>query len=113
MSRRLKLEKAVVVTRGLAEFFEAAVETLQSAQRSIPVPTLEEVAEMRRGERPLTPEAYLLGRFHRSLLAAENLASDFGEIDLELLSKVDELELSGIELNEIEQAVAERSHGRE
>lgn len=108
MSRRRNLEKAVAVTRGLARLFDAAVETLQEAQRSIPAPTLEEVAEMRRGERPLTPEAYLHGRFHRSLLAAENLASDFGEIDLEMLGKVQELELSGSELNEIEQAVAER-----
>ena len=108
MSRRLDLNKVVMVTRGLAQLFDTAVEALQTGLRSIPVPTLEEVAEMRRGERPLTPEAYLLGHFHRSLLAAENLASDFREVDLETLGRVHELELSEVELNEIEQAVAAR-----
>jgi hypothetical protein len=102
------LKKAVVLTRGLAQLFDIAVETLQTAQRSIPAPTLEEVAVMRRGEKPLTPAAYLLGRFHSSLLAAENLASDFREIDLETLGNVHELELSEVELNAIEQAVKER-----
>lgn len=112
VSRRLDLEKTVAATQGFAQLFDVAVETLQTAQRSIPAPTLEEVGEMRRGERPLTPEAYLLGLFHRSLLSAENLASDFREIDLRTLGDVHELELSGIDFNEIEQAVAERSHGR-
>lgn len=108
MRKRLDLEKVVTLARGLVSLFETALEPLQKALEVIPAPTLEEVAEMRRGERPLTPEAYLLGLCHRSLLAAENLASDFRELDLETLSKVHEMELSEVELNEIERAVAER-----
>lgn len=108
MRKSLDLEKVVIVARGLVSLFETAVEPLQTALGVIPAPTLEEVAEMRRGERPLTPEAYLLGVFHRSLLAAENLASDFRELDLEALGNVHEMELSQVELNEIERAVSER-----
>jgi hypothetical protein len=108
VSARLDLKRVVTLARGLVSLFETAVESLQTAQGVIPAPTLEELAEMRRGERPLTPEAYLLGLCHRSLLAAENLASDWREIDLKTLSHVHERKLSEIELNEIEQAVAER-----
>ncbi len=108
MSKRLDLEKVVAVARAMVSLFETAVEPLQKALEVIPVPTLEEVAEMRRRERPLTPEAYLLGHLHRSLLAAENLASDCRELDLETLGKVHEMELSEVELNEIERAVAEQ-----
>lgn len=108
MSVRLDLDKVVGLARVLGRMFDTAVETLQTAERRIPAPTLEEVAEMRRGERPLTPEAHLLGLFHRSLVAAENLASDFRGVDLKMLENVHELELSELELNAIEQAVAER-----
>jgi hypothetical protein len=38
----------------------------------------------------------------------ENLASDLREVDLEMLRNVHKLELSGVELKAIEQAVLER-----
>ena len=93
----------------VVQMFEAALEILQAAQSTIPAPTLEEVAEMRLGKRPLTQEAYLLGSFQRVILAAENVASDLQAIDLETLRKVHELSLTDVELNAIEQAVAERT----
>jgi hypothetical protein len=108
VSKRLDPKKVVTLARGLVSLFETAVEPLQKALEVIPAPTLEEVAEMRRRVRPLTPAVYLLGFFHRSLLAAENLASDFRELDLKTLGKVHKMELSEVEFNEIEQAVAER-----
>ena len=92
-----------------ARMFEATLEILQSAQSTMPAPTLEEVAEIRQGKRPLTPEAYLLGSFQRVILAAENGASDLQAIDLETLRNVHELSLSDVELNAIEQAVTERT----
>jgi hypothetical protein len=98
----------VFTAQELVRSFDAAVEILQAAQATIPAPTLEEVAEIRQGKRPLTPEAYLLGLFHRSILAAENLASDLRAVDPETLRNVHELQLSGLELNAIEHAVAER-----
>ena len=112
MSDRLDLKKVVDLARVLGRMFDSAVEALQTAEKRIPVPTLEEVAEMRRGVRPLTPAAHFLGLVHRSLVAAENLASDFREVDLKMLGNVHELELSEVELNAIEQAVAERRRKR-
>lgn len=90
------------------QMFEAALEILQDAQMTIPAPTLEEVAEIRQGKRPLTQETYLLGSFQRAILAAENVASDLRAIDLETLRKVHKLHFSSLELNAVEQAVTER-----
>ena len=87
---------------------EEALEILQAAQSSIEAPTLEEVAEIRDGKRPVTPEAYTLGMLQRAILEAENVASDFRALDEKTLRKVHELRLSGADLNAIEEAVAER-----
>jgi len=108
MSASKDLSAVVCVAQEMVQSFDAAVEILQAAEATIAAPTPAEVEQIRQGERPLTPEAYLLGLFRRSILAAENLASDLRAIDLETLGKVHELELSGIEMNAIEQAVAER-----
>lgn len=92
-----------------ARMFESALELLQEAQASIPAPTLDEVAEMRQGRRPITREAYLLGVFQRALVGAENLASDLGTLDEDLLRNVQEVDLSALELNAIEEAAARRA----
>lgn len=97
------------VAAQVAQMFESALELLQEAQASVPVPTLQEVVEMRRGKRPLTREAYLLGLLQRVLVGTENLASDLGAIDEETLSRVHEIDLSSLELNAIEEAVARRT----
>ena len=107
-----ELPEIVHAAEAVVRLFEAGLEILQAAQATIPAPSLEEVAVIREGKRPLTQEAYLLGLFQRAILGAENLASDLRAIDLETLRNVHELRLSGIEINAIEQAVAERSHGR-
>lgn len=107
------LDKVVYTAEVVARSLDTILELLQKIQAIVPVPTLEDVAEIRQGERPLTQEAYLHGVLHRSTLAAENLISDLRATDLETLSSVHELSLSGIELNAIEQAVAELTHGRE
>lgn len=107
-----ELPEIVRTAEEVVRLFEAGLEILQAAQSTIPAPSLEEVSEIRAGKRPLTREAYLLGLFQRAILGAENLASDLRSIDLETLRNVHELRLSGVELNAIEQAVAERSHGR-
>ena len=57
----------------------------------------------------MTQEAYLIGSFQRIILGAENVVSDLRAIDLETLCNVHELNLSGVELNAVEQAVAERT----
>jgi hypothetical protein len=95
----------------VAQMLEAALEILQTAQSTIPAPTLEQVAEIRLGRRPLTQEAYLIGNLQRAILGAENVVSDLRAIDLETLRNVHELGLSGLELNAIGQAVAERAQG--
>ncbi|MFL6290562.1 MAG: hypothetical protein ACJ759_06675 [Thermoanaerobaculia bacterium] len=103
------LLRIVGTAEQVVQMFEAALEILQTGQSTIPAPTLEEVAEMRLGKRPLTQEACLLGSFQRVILAAENVASDLQAIDLESLRNVHELSLSDVELNAIEQAVTERT----
>ena len=105
------LLRIVGTAEQVAQMLEAALEILQAAQSAIPAPTLEEVAEIRQGKRPLTQEAYLIGNLQRAILGAENVVSDLRAIDLETLRNVHELSLSGLELNAIEQAVAERAQG--
>ena len=105
------LEGLVKTAEEVGRMLEAALEILQAAQATVPAPTLEEVAEIRQGSRPLSREAYLLGAFQRIIVGAENLASDLRAIDLETLRNVHELQLSGVELNAVEEAVIERSRG--
>ena len=111
MSDSQDFSEAVHAAEQVVQMFEAALEILQTAQSIIPAPTLEEVADIRQGKRPLTQETYLLGSFQRAILAAENVASDLRAIDLETLRKVHKLHFSSLELNAIEQAVAERAQG--
>jgi hypothetical protein len=100
--------EVVRAAREVVQMFEAALEILQAAQSTIPAPTLEEVAEIRQGKRPLTQEAYLIGNLQRVILGAENVVSDLRVIDLKTLRNVNKLNLSGVELNALEQAVTER-----
>jgi len=103
------LPAVVHTAEQVVRMLDAALELLQAAQATIPAPTLEEVAEIRQGKRSLTQDSYLLGLFQRAILGAENLASDLRAIDLETLRNVHEVQLGIVELNAIEEAVAERS----
>jgi hypothetical protein len=105
------VSEVVQTAEEVVRLLEEVLEKLQAAQTSIPAPTLQEIAEIRQGKQPLTEQAYLLGLFQRAILAAENVASDLRAIDLETLRNVHELNLSAVELNAIEQAVAERPKG--
>ena len=103
------LLRIVGTAEQVAQMLEAALEILQTAQSTIPAPTLAEVAQIRQGKRPLTQETFLLGSLQRVILAAENVTSDLQAIDLETLRNVHELSLGEVELNAVEQAVAERA----
>jgi hypothetical protein len=91
-----------------AQVFESAMEILQNAQDALPAPTLDEIAEMRQRKRPLTREAYLLGLLQRVAVGAENLVSDL-RIDEETLLNVHEFDLSALEFNAMEEAIARRA----
>ncbi|HET9228721.1 MAG TPA: hypothetical protein VFR31_18725 [Thermoanaerobaculia bacterium] len=103
------MKEIVQVAEKVVRIMDEALEILQAAQSSIEAPTLEEVAEIRDGKRSVTPEAYTLGMLQRAILETENVASDFRALDEKTLRKIHELKLSGVELNAIEEAVAERS----
>jgi hypothetical protein len=87
--------------------FEEALEVQQVAQSRIPAPSLEEVAEMRQGTRPLTREAYLIAVLQRCMVGTENQASDL-RIDEEVLRGVAEFQLTEVDFNALEEAVAAR-----
>lgn len=61
---------------------EQAGEVFQQLQELIPRPTLEEVAEMRKGTKPVTRHAYLIGQLQAFMCDLENVASDL-KVDLE------------------------------
>lgn len=99
------LETSARVAQNL---FSSAFDLLQEAQTLVPAPSLEEVAEMRQGKRPLTREAFLLGLLQRVVLGAENLASDLQAVDEEILRDVHEIRLSALEFNAMEEAIIQR-----
>lgn len=99
------LETSARVAQNL---FSSAFDLLQEAQTLVPAPSLEEVAEMRQGKRPLTREAFLLGLLQRVVLGAENLASDLQAVNEEILRDVHEIRLSALEFNAMEEAIIQR-----
>lgn len=103
------LEELVATAEQVVVILESVLEILQAAQASVPAPTLEDLAEIRQGKRLLTREAYLLGLFQLAVVAAENLVSDLRTVDPETLCSVHEVRLSGVQLNAIEEAIAERA----
>jgi hypothetical protein len=91
-----------------ADVLDRVAQILQEAQLSLPLPTREEIADLRRGG-PLSMEAYLLGVLQRVILSAENAASDLrAGIDPDTLKNINEIRLSVVEINAIETALQER-----
>lgn len=91
-----------------ADVLDRVAQILQEAQLSLPLPTREEITELRRGG-PLSKEAYLLGLLQRVILSAENAASDLRTgIDPETLNNLDQIRLSVVEINAIDAAFQER-----
>ena len=65
-----------------AKVLEEMVEVLQQVQVRLPMPSPEEVKEIRSRARPMGRAAYLLARLQGHLVAIENVASDL-RTDLE------------------------------
>ena len=65
-----------------AKVLEETVEVLQQVQARLPIPSPEEVEEIRSRVRPMSRAAYLLARLQGHLVAIENVASDL-RTDLE------------------------------
>jgi hypothetical protein len=103
----LVLPEVMRLVGKLVEMFEEALEVQQVAQSRIPAPSLEEVAEMRQGTRPLTREAYLIAVLQRCMVGTENQASDL-RIDEEVLRGVAEFQLTEVDFNALEEAVTAR-----
>ena len=96
-----------------ADVLDRVAQILQEAQLSLPLPSREEIAELRRGG-PLSKEAYLLGLFQRVILSTENAASDLRiGTDPDTLEKLDRIRLSIVEINAIEAALQERQTRRQ
>jgi hypothetical protein len=94
------------------EVLERSAEVFQDGQNLVPLPTVEELAAMRRRERPLALEAYLIGLYQRAIIAAEDLASDLRlAIEEDILKGVKNLQLTEAEFNGIA-AGLERLRGR-
>ncbi|HYN22868.1 MAG TPA: hypothetical protein VE078_18045 [Thermoanaerobaculia bacterium] len=92
--------------RDQAKALVGAATEFQRAQAMLPVPSREEVAEMRAGKRSLTREAYLIGFCQRTLVRLEDLIDDVRlGCDDSTIGKVHELQLSAAELNAIQSAV--------
>jgi len=108
METTTSLVALVKVAAIATQMLESATEILQEAEALLPVPSLEEIAEMRRKERPLTREAYLLGLLQRVAVGAENLVSDLRTIDEEILLDVHEFDVTALEFNAMEEAVSRR-----
>jgi hypothetical protein len=103
---RVTLPAVLEILAQQTEALDLEVEVLQSAQALIPLPSLTQVARMRKGTLPLSRFAYLLGRLQRSIVALENVASDL-RADLEQgFEDFESVELVEADYNAIEAAVA-------
>lgn len=88
--------------RKQVETLDVSVGIFQDGQALVPLPSDDELAEMRRGKRPLSREAYLIGLFQRAIVAAEDLASDLRTaFEPGTLKNVHVMQLSAVEFNHI------------
>ena len=94
----------VVVLTYQMKLLEEAGEVLQQLQELIPRPTLEEVAAMRAGTRPVTRYACLIGQLQGYMCGVENVASDL-RVDLEYQFDPEGAEKLGNFFNGLETAV--------
>jgi hypothetical protein len=83
---------------------EDTAEILQQAQARLSLPSPEEAAEIRNGERPMTKAAYLLARLQRHIVALENVASDL-RTDLEAGFDPKGVDITAALFNALEAAV--------
>lgn len=87
-----------------AATLEQTSEILQQAQVLLALPVREDVAAMRRGDRPVTRAAYLLAQLQTASVKAENIASDL-KTDLEYGFEPGEVDLVPAFFNALEAAV--------
>src|SRR5687768_6036074 len=84
---------------------KSVIEAIQYAQRILPTVTMEEFEGMRRGARPLSRSAYLLGLLQRALIGIEEA---FSNIESEVEDGPRPLDVKNfreIQLNEIAAAI--------
>jgi hypothetical protein len=72
----MTVEEPVRRIRREAGRLRAVRTALEQAQAAIPAPSLEELAEMEKGERPVSAEAHLLGVLQAATCELENAEDD-------------------------------------
>jgi hypothetical protein len=92
-------------------YLEKLLGTLTAAQVTVPGPESKDLQEMRAGTRSITPEAYVLGVLQEAIVSIETTTEDLRVVlDYQSLATMPLLKnLSAIQLNAIEAAVAARS----
>lgn len=96
-----------------AATLEQISEVLQQAQALLTLPAREDIAAMRRGDRPVTRMAFLIAQLQSASVKAENIASDL-KTDLEYGFEPGEVDLVPAFFNALEAALERLSgSGRE
>ncbi|HYN20017.1 MAG TPA: hypothetical protein VE078_03580 [Thermoanaerobaculia bacterium] len=88
------------------EVLDGAESVFQQAQRMLPLPSARELAEMKRGMRPVSRTVYLLWFLQRGHVALEEIASG---LRVEIEDGTSEVPIEGsfsaIQFNTVEQAI--------
>jgi hypothetical protein len=88
------------------DVLEGAGKVLQDCQASLPLPSSEELAHLKKVRRTLTPETYRLGVYQRVMMAIENAADDLrAVIKVAAQEDLPELHLTHYDVKAIEAAV--------
>jgi hypothetical protein len=87
---QMTVKQAVQQVRREAVRLRAVRTVLEQVQAAIPAPSPEELAAMAKGERPVSPEAHLLGVLQAAIVELENVEEDLRyAVSTKALSRLD------------------------
>lgn len=89
-----------------AEALEQSVATLQEIQGRLPRPTREDIEQVRKRNRPMTRNEYVLARLQKVVVILENVASDL-HMDLEYGFEPSPFDIDHPDINALVAAVEE------
>ena len=107
------LSEVVKLLESQVDVLEMAMLIFQQAQRMLPLPSSAELAELRKGSRPVGRTVYLLGFLQRAGASLEEVATALRNEIEDATDDVQREGLSELDFNAIEEAIQDLARRRE